>query len=102
MLVRGFEARGFRSACAWYLNDAANIAHARKAPDRGRLAQPVLFVDGAFDQICTVADNAEGDPMRAACTDLTITRLPAGHWLPLERKAELVEVLRAWLQAKHL
>ena len=43
VLVQSFEARGFRSPCAWYLNDDANIAYARKAPDDGRLSLPVLF-----------------------------------------------------------
>ena len=40
--------------------------------------------------------------MRAACTDLTVTSLPAGHWLPLECKAELIQVIRSWLQSKKL
>ena len=93
-----FRPTGFRPSCAWYTNDAANIAYARTAPDRGRLAQPVLFVNGDLDQICTIDGNRQGDPMRAACTDLTVTTLPAGHWLPLERKAELVEAIRAWLE----
>ena len=101
-LVEAFEARGFRPACAWYLNDDANIAYARKAPAGGRLSQPVLFVDGDFDQICSIAGNAQGDPMRAACPDLTVTSLPAGHWLPLERKAELIQTMRTWLRSRTL
>jgi pimeloyl-ACP methyl ester carboxylesterase len=62
----------------------------------------VLFVNGDFDQICSITGNHQGDPMRAACPDLTVTSLPAGHWLPLERKAELVQVIRAWLRSKNL
>lgn len=101
-LVRSFETHGFRPACAWYLNDEADIAYAHTAPDGGRLAQPVLFVDGDFDAICTIAGNRQGDPMRAACADLTVTNLPAGHWLPLERKAEHIAVIRTWLHDQHL
>ncbi|WP_318653533.1 alpha/beta hydrolase [Rhizobium leguminosarum] len=101
-LVQAFTAHGFRGPCAWYTNDDANIAYARKAPDGGRLSQPVLFVNGDFDQICSITGNRQGDPMRAACPDLTVTSLPAGHWLPLERKAELVQVVRAWLRSKNL
>ncbi|NKL79398.1 alpha/beta fold hydrolase [Rhizobium leguminosarum bv. viciae] len=101
-LVQPFKAHGFRGPCAWYTNDDANIAYARKAPDGGRLSQPVLFVNGDFDQICSITGNRQGDPMRAACPDLTVTSLPAGHWLPLERKAELVQVVRAWLRSKNL
>ena len=98
-VVQAFEARGFRPPCAWYLNDEANIAYARTAPDRGRLSMPVLFVDGDFDQICTIVGNRQGDPMRDACADLSVVSLPAGHWLPLERKNEHIEVIRAWLRS---
>ena len=101
-LVRAFEAHGFRSPCAWYLNDDSAVDYARQAPDGGRLSQPVLFVNGDFDQICTITGNHQSDPMRGACPDLTVTSLPAGHWLPLERKAELIQAMRAWLQSKKL
>jgi len=102
VLVQAFEAHGFGPSCAWYLNDDADIAYARKAPNGGRLSQPVLFVNGDFDQVCTIIENRQGNPMRAACADLTLTSLPAGHWLPLERKAELTQVIRTWLQTKNL
>lgn len=102
VLVKSFEVNGFRPGCAWYLNDDAAVAYARTAPDRGRLRQPVLFVNGEFDQICTITGNRQGDPMRAACDDLTVTSMPAGHWLPLERKRELVDTIRAWLREKDL
>jgi len=31
-----------------------------------------------------------------------VTSLPAAHWLPLERKAELVQAMRTWFQGKKL
>ena len=102
VLVRAFEAHGFRAPCAWYLNDDANIAYARQAPDGGRLSQPVLFINGAYDQINTISGNRLGDPMRAACADLTVTNLPGAHWLPLECKAEVVQAIRTWLRSKSL
>lgn len=102
VLVQAFKAHGFRPSCAWYLNDDANIAYARKAPSGGRLSQPALFVNGDFDQICSITGNRQGDPMRAACPDLTVTSLPAGHWLPLERKAEHIEAIRTWPKTKKL
>ena len=101
-LVRAFEAHGFREPCAWYLNDDANIAYARRAPDGGRLSQPVLFVNGVYDQMNTIDGNRLGDPMRAACRDLTVASLPGAHWLPLECKAELVGAVRTWLRDKAL
>jgi pimeloyl-ACP methyl ester carboxylesterase len=102
VLVQSFKTHGFGPSCAWYLNDDADIAYARKAPNGGRLSQPVLFVNGDFDQICSITENHQGDPMRAACADLTVTSLPSGHWLPLERKAELIQVIRTWLQSNKL
>jgi len=40
--------------------------------------------------------------MRAACADLTVTSVPAGHWLPVERKAEHIQAIRTWLQSNKL
>jgi hypothetical protein len=54
VLVQEFKAHGFRPSCAWYLNDYDAIAYAREAHDGGRLSQPVLFVNGDFDQICSI------------------------------------------------
>ena len=101
-LAEAFHARGFRPANAWYLNDAANIAYAQAAPDGGRLRQPVLFINGDRDTICDITRGRLGEPMHHACQDLSVTNLQAGHWLPLERKAELVQAVRSWLQAKAL
>ncbi|MCP2088219.1 alpha/beta fold hydrolase [Paraburkholderia aspalathi] len=101
-LVDAFDVSGFRSVNAWYLNDTANIAYARTAPKGGQLRQPVLFVNGDWDAICDINRSRLGEPMRSACADLSITNLPAGHWLPLERKAELVQAIRAWLKTSGL
>ncbi|MEV3913396.1 alpha/beta fold hydrolase [Streptomyces canus] len=102
VLVQAFKAHGFRPPSAWYTNDDANIAYARKAPNGGRPSQPVLFINGEWDAICTITGNRQGDPMRAACADLTVTDVPAGHWLPLERKTEHIEAVRTWLRSKNL
>jgi pimeloyl-ACP methyl ester carboxylesterase len=101
-LVESFRVRGFRPANAWYLNDTANMAYAHAAPNHGRLSQPVLFVNGEYDGICDITRSRLGEPMRSACADLSVTSLPAGHWLPLERKGELVESIRSWVAAKQL
>ena len=96
-LVQSFDAHGFRGPCSWYLNDDANIPYARRAPFGGRLSQPVLFVNGDLDQINTINGNRLGDPMRAACKELTVAHLPGAHWLPVERKMELVQTIREWV-----
>jgi pimeloyl-ACP methyl ester carboxylesterase len=102
VLVDAFLSRGFRPGNAWYLNDTANVAYAGAAPDGGRLQQPVLFINGDWDPICDITRSRLGEPMAAGCQDLSVTTLPAGHWLPLEQKEEVVEVIRSWLETKGL
>ena len=101
-LVSAFTAAGFRPANAWYLNDDANIAYAQAATDDGHLKMPVLFVGGQFDGLFDVERSAIGDPMRQACSDLSVTTLASGHWLHLERKTELVDAIEAWVEARRL
>ena len=101
-LVEAFRGNGFRPGNSWYLNDSANIAYAHRALDGGQLRQPVLFINGDFDGLCDITNNRFGEPMRSACHDLTVTNLPSGHWLPLERKAEVIQAVRSWLKTKAL
>ncbi len=101
-LVEAFHVTGFQPGNSWYLNDRANIAYAQAAPDGGRLRQPVLFINGDFDGLCDINHNRYGEPMRSACHDLSVTSLPSGHWLPLERKAEVIQAIRSWLETKAL
>ncbi|MCB8881991.1 alpha/beta hydrolase [Acidisoma cellulosilytica] len=99
-LIAAFRVTGFRPGNAWYLNDAANIAYADRAPDGGGLRQPLLFINGAWDSICDINRSRLGEPMRNACAQLTVTTIEAGHWLPLERKAEVSETIASWLHAQ--
>jgi pimeloyl-ACP methyl ester carboxylesterase len=99
-LVDAFGVTGFRPGNAWYLNDTANTIYADSAPDGGRLRLPVLFVNGDWDAICDINRGRLGEPMRSACQQLTVASAAAGHWLPLEQKAELVQAIRSWVSAK--
>jgi pimeloyl-ACP methyl ester carboxylesterase len=101
-LVTAFRANGFRPANAWYLNDVANAAYAQRAPGGGRLVKPVLFINGDWDPICDITRNHLGRPMRDACSDLSMTNMLSGHWLPLERKTDVVEAIRSWIKTKAL
>jgi pimeloyl-ACP methyl ester carboxylesterase len=98
-LVEAFQVSGFRSANAWYLNDAVNMVYAQAAPDGGRLRRPVLYINGEWDPICDINRSRLGEPMRRVCQDLSVTSLQAGHWLPLERKTESIQAIRSWLKA---
>jgi pimeloyl-ACP methyl ester carboxylesterase len=101
-LVEAFRVTGFRPANAWYLNGSANTAYAQASPDGGELRQPALFLNGDWDAICDITRSRLGEPMRSSCKDLSVTNMPAGHWLPLESKTELVRSIRSWLKAKKL
>jgi len=101
-LIAAFRATGFRPGNAWYLNDNANSVYAHSAPGGDRLRQPVLFINGDWDAICDISRSRLGEPMRSACQQLTITSLPAGHWLPLERKSEVTQAIRSWISTKRL
>jgi len=101
-LVEAFRATGFRPANSWYLNGTTNIAYAQAAPDSGHLSQPVLFVNSNWDAICDITRSRLGEPMRSSCKDFSVTNMPAGHWLPLESKTELVQSIRSWLKTKKL
>ncbi len=101
-LVQAFDRNGFRGPCAWYTNDSSNIAYAKEAKNGGRISVPVLFINGDYDQICNISGNHQGDPMRAACGDLTVAAMSAGHWLPLEKKDELSTRIHQWILVKGL
>jgi pimeloyl-ACP methyl ester carboxylesterase len=101
-LMDAVRPHGFRPANAWYLNGAANTRHLRTAPDGGQLKQPVLFINGDWDVICDINRGRLGEPMKRACRDLSVVNLPAGHWLPLERKIEVAEAIGSWLETKML
>jgi hypothetical protein len=40
--------------------------------------------------------------MHSACQDLSVTNLPSGHWLPLERKTDVIQAVRSWIKTKGL
>ncbi len=101
-LVEAFRVTGFRPGNSWYLNDTANAAYAHTAPVRGRLHQPVLFINGDWDGICDITRSRLGEPMRQTCPNLSVTNLQGAHWLPLERKIELFQAMRSWLKTKGL
>ena len=96
-LVTAFGRTGFRPGNSWYLNDDANIRFAAQAPNGGRLYQPVLFVNGDYDGLCNINASGIGEPMRQACPALSVAHQPAGHWLPLERKAGVTESIQKWV-----
>jgi pimeloyl-ACP methyl ester carboxylesterase len=99
-LVEAFRVTGFQPGNSWYLNDEANIAYARTAPDGGRLRQPSLFINADLDGLCDITHNRLGEPMRNACQNLSVTNLVSGHWSPLEHKVGVIQAIHSWLKTK--
>jgi pimeloyl-ACP methyl ester carboxylesterase len=91
------QANGFFGPDAWYMNGAANIAHARRAPDGGRLSMPVLFLHGLHDATCLTVGTRLADPMRAHCADLHEITLPTGHWMAQELPEQVNAGLAGWI-----
>lgn len=95
--ARALERNGFFGPDSWYMNAAANIAYAKRAPNGGRLAMPVLFFHGAYDYTCETLRSSLAEPMRRYCDRLTEVTVPSGHWMAQE-KPELVNAsLSEWL-----
>ena len=101
-LVAAFERTGFGGADALYLNDAANIAYAAEAARFGRIDLPVLFLHAEHDPVCDTMHSRLAEPMREERTDLSETRIAAGHMLMPESPSRVNAALDDWLEAKKL
>jgi pimeloyl-ACP methyl ester carboxylesterase len=94
------ERNGFFGPDAWYMNEAANVDFARRAPQGGRLALPVLFLHAAYDYTCETLDSRFAEPMRAACDNLTEAVVESGHWMAQEQPTAVNAALARWLATK--
>ena len=100
-LVTSLKSHGFFPPTAYYLNHDANEEYAKREKNGGVLDFPVLFVDAKYDAVCSITTTpkmAEGQ--RELCKNLTEEFLEAGHWIQLERPAEVNQVLDRWLNVK--
>lgn len=98
--VAALTRNGFFGPDSWYMNHAANVAYAARAPGGGRLGMPVLFLHGAFDATCETVDSDLAKPMRAACADLTEVVANSGHWMAQEQPVAVNAALARWLATK--
>jgi pimeloyl-ACP methyl ester carboxylesterase len=91
---------GFFGPDSWYMNHKANGAYAKRAPNGGKLAMPVLFLHGAYDTTCETMTSKLAEPMRGACADLTEAVVESGHWMAQEKPVAVNAALARWLAAK--
>jgi pimeloyl-ACP methyl ester carboxylesterase len=88
---------GFLGPDAWYCNGERNVAYARSAPNGGRLAMPVLFLHGAYDQTCETLRSRLADPMRSRCDRLVEHTVASGHWMAQEQPQAVNAALVRWI-----
>lgn len=69
------------------MNGARNIEFARRAPDGGAIAMPVLFLHAEHDYVCETVASRLAEPMRRDCRDLTGVTVASGHWMAQETGA---------------
>jgi pimeloyl-ACP methyl ester carboxylesterase len=88
---------GFFGPDSWYMNHKANGDYARRAPNGGKLAMPVLFLHGAFDVTCETMTSRLAEPMRRDCRDLLEVVVNSGHWMAQEQPVAVNAALAKWL-----
>lgn len=91
---------GFFGPDSWYVNGAANMAYAARAPGGPHLNLPVLFLHAALDYTCETIDSRLAEPMRAHCADLTEAVVNSGHWMAQEKPREVNAHVARWLAAR--
>jgi soluble epoxide hydrolase / lipid-phosphate phosphatase len=96
-LVTTLTANGFWGPTSYYLNHDDNRRYSDESLNDGRLDMPVLFIEAQFDSAADTVRSRMAEPMREYCTNLTEASFEAGHWVNLERPAEVNTALQSWL-----
>jgi pimeloyl-ACP methyl ester carboxylesterase len=82
-----------------YMNHAANAAYAAESDNEGYIDLPVLFMEAEFDYTCDCVSSRLAEPMHNYCRELTVRRIPSGHWMAQEKPIEVNAHLASWLAA---
>ncbi|WP_197739668.1 alpha/beta fold hydrolase [Mycolicibacterium sp. P1-18] len=98
-VVAGLRTNGFSGPNGYYLNHVDNHRYSEDSVDGGVLRMPTLFVEARYEPTADTVRTRLAEPMRDYCPDLTEVSLAAGHWVGLERPAEVNAALVHWLHA---
>jgi len=98
-VVDTLRSNGFAGPNSYYLNHVDNHRYSDESVDAGVLHMPTLFVEARYEPTADTVRTRLAEPMREHCTNLTVVSLPAGHWVGLEKAAEVNAALVHWLQA---
>ncbi|KAF3010015.1 hypothetical protein E8E13_011423 [Curvularia kusanoi] len=97
-MVASHKKHGWFPATAYYLNMDVNAEYAKREVNGGILEFPVLYIDAKHDAVCSPSTTPKmGESQRNAVKDLTYETIEAGHWVQLEKPAEVNKVLETWL-----
>ncbi|KAH6625153.1 Alpha/Beta hydrolase protein [Boeremia exigua] len=96
--VASHKKHGFFPPTAYYLNHDVNAEYAKSEKNGGVLEFPVLFIDAKHDAVCSPSTMPKiAESQRGAVKDLTYETIESGHWVQLEKPAEVNKVLETWL-----
>ncbi len=90
--TRAYERSGFFGPDSLYMNERDNVRYADEAASQ-TIDVPVLFLSGLFDFVCDTERSSLMEPMRAACSRLSVETIASGHWMMHERAAETSDAL---------
>jgi soluble epoxide hydrolase/lipid-phosphate phosphatase len=97
-LVASHKKHGFFPPTAYYLNHDVNTEYAKREKNGGVLEFPVLFIDAKHDAVLSPSTTPKmAEAQRGAVKDLTYETIDAGHWVQLEKPAEVNKALETWL-----
>jgi soluble epoxide hydrolase/lipid-phosphate phosphatase len=100
-LLRRWKEDGFSGKLGWYkvMTENVNWEHEQKLVPKGfKLSIPVLFIGGSRDAPCPAP---LGELItKQLCEDYTGIVIDSSHWMPREKPAEWLEIVKPWLVAK--
>jgi pimeloyl-ACP methyl ester carboxylesterase len=92
-----FARTGFTGGLSWYRNLDRNWATTPHLAG-ARITAPALMITAEWD---VLLPPSAAERMRPLVPDLETVMLPrCGHWTPIERPAELVELVVGWLRRR--
>ncbi len=101
--VAQYQQSGFRGPINWYRNIDRNVALTPQldALETGRIQQPAVFIAGTKDPVLQFHGGRALAGMDKWLVDLRGKVLieGAGHWVPMERPAEVNEALLGFLKS---
>jgi pimeloyl-ACP methyl ester carboxylesterase len=98
--VDQFEQSGFRGPLNWYRNIDRNIEITPQL-ETAKIEQPSIFIAGKKDLVMSYAGGSRVNLMDRWAPDMRgkVFIEGAGHWIPMERPAEVNEALLGFLKS---